>query len=93
MDIEGGEYQSLPNRPTPHLWLHPCYLKLRPFGWLGRVIARFAATLKIIRCIGFYKHICDHSGQELTSRRLFWRCSAKFTMDVVLTDPHWSSAL
>jgi hypothetical protein len=59
----------------------------------GRVIARFAATLKISRCIGFYKHICDHCGQELTSRRLSRLCSAKFTMEVVLTDLDWNSAL
>jgi hypothetical protein len=78
---------------TPHLSLHPCYLQLRAFGRIGTVIARFAATLKIIRCIGFYTHICDHSAQELTSRRLFWLCGAKFTMEVVLTDLDWDSAL
>jgi FkbM family methyltransferase len=98
MDIEGGEYRILPSmahylrahRPTLHLSLHPCYLKLRPFGWIGRVIARFATTVKFIRCIGFYRHIYDHSGRELTSGRLLWLCRAKITMDVMLTDLDWN---
>ena len=100
MDIEGGEYQILPtmagylraNRPTLHLSLHPCYLKMRPFGWPGRVLARIAATLKIIRCVGFYKHIYDHGGRKLTPRQLLWLCRSNITMDVVLTDLDWSAA-
>src|SRR3984957_20061451 len=98
MDIEGGEYQILPtmidylqkNRPTMHLSLHPCYLKMRPLGWLGRVIARIAGTLKIIRCVGSYKHIYDHEGAELSLPRLLWLCRAKISMDIVLTDLEWS---
>jgi FkbM family methyltransferase len=98
MDVEGGEYRIMPamagylraHRPTLHLSLHPCYLKLRPFGWIGRVIARVAATAKLIRCIGFYRHMYDHSGRELTFARLLWACRAKITMDVVLTDLDWN---
>ncbi|MFI4868052.1 MAG: FkbM family methyltransferase [Steroidobacterales bacterium] len=99
MDIEGGEYAILPtmvdylklNRPTLHLSLHPCYLKLRPLGWIGRVIARVAGTRKIIRCTAFYKHIYDHNGRVLTAWRLLWLCRAKITMDIVLTDSEWST--
>jgi FkbM family methyltransferase len=98
VDIEGGEYQILPtmteylrrNRPTLHLSLHPCYLKIRALGWLGRVIARVSGTLRIIRCVGFYKHMYDHSGQELSPAQLLWRCRAKISMDIVLTDLEWS---
>jgi FkbM family methyltransferase len=100
MDIEGGEYQVLPgmaaylraNRPTLLLSLHPCYLKLRPFGWPGRVVARIAATLKIIRLIRFYRYIYDHRGCELSARRLLWLCRSKTTVDVVLTDLEWKRA-
>jgi FkbM family methyltransferase len=98
MDIEGGEYQILPtmieylaaNRPTVHLSLHPCYLKIRSLGWLGRVIARVVGTLRIMRCVGFYKHIYDHNGGELSLLRLLWLCRAKISMDIVLTDLEWS---
>lgn len=97
MDIEGGEYDILPtmtaylqaHRPTLHLSLHPCYLKMRPLGWIGRLIARIAGTLKIIRCTGFYKHVYDHDGRELAPWRLLWLCRAKITMDIVLTDVDW----
>jgi FkbM family methyltransferase len=100
MDIEGGEYRILPtmteylkkHRPTMHLSLHPCYLKLRPFGWPGRILARLAGTLKILRCTGFYRHRYDHSGRELGPMRLLWLCCAKISMDVVLTDLDWSAA-
>ena len=99
MDIEGGEYEILPTmvdyleaqRPTLHLSLHPCYLKIRPLGWIGRVLARIAGTVKIIRCTRFYKHLYDHNGQELTPGRLMWLCCAKITMDIVLTDLEWSA--
>jgi len=100
MDIEGGEYRVLPtmveyldkHRPTVHLSLHPCYLKIRPLGWLGRVIARVAGTLRIIRCMRFYKHIYDHKGAELSLLRLLWLCRAKISMDIVLTDLEWSAS-
>jgi hypothetical protein len=80
------------NRPTLHLSLHPCYLKIRPFGWASRVITRIAATLKIVRCVGFYRHIYDHAGQELSSWRLLWLCRSNITMDIVLTDLGWGAA-
>jgi FkbM family methyltransferase len=97
MDIEGGEYDILPtmtaylkaHRPTLHLSLHPCYLKIRPLGWIGRLIARVAGTLKIIRSTGFYKHVYDHNGRDISSWRLLWLCRAKITMDIVLTDVDW----
>jgi FkbM family methyltransferase len=100
MDIEGGEYQLLPtmvdylraHRPTVHLSLHPCYLKLRPLGWPGRVIARMIQTLNILRCISFYRHLYDHSGRELSPRQLLWQCRAKVSVDVVLTDLDWDTA-
>jgi len=100
MDIEGGEYSILPtmvdylraNRPTLHLSLHPCYLKIRALGWIGRVIARVAGTWKIIRCVRFYKHVYDHNGRGLTPWRLLWLCRAKITMDIVLTDLEWRAA-
>lgn len=99
IDIEGGEYQLLPtmadylrsHRPTLHLSLHPLYLKIRPLGWPGRVLARLTQTSRILRCIDFYKHIYDHNGQELTPRQLLWRCRAKVSLDVVLTDREWNS--
>ena len=80
------------NRPTLHLSLHPCYLKIRPLGCIGRIIARLAGTWKIIRCIEFYKHLYDPNGRELTPWRLLWLCRAKITMDIVLTDLEWSVA-
>jgi len=99
MDIEGGEYQILPtmidylkrHRPTLHLSLHPSYLKMNPLGWLGRIIARVRGTLKILRCVDFYRHMYDHDGRELTPSRLLWLCRAKITMDIVLTDLEWGS--
>jgi FkbM family methyltransferase len=99
MDIEGGEYRVLPtmrqyleaNRPTLHLSLHPCYLKLRPLGWIGRILARIAGTLKIIRCTAFYRHLYDHNGHALSPRRLLVACCAKITIDIVLTDLEWSA--
>jgi FkbM family methyltransferase len=99
MDIEGGEYQILPtmieylkaNRPTLHLSLHPCYLKLRPLGGLGRLIARFFGTLKVIRSTSFYRHMYDHNGRALSPTRLLWLCRAKISMDVVLTDLEWGA--
>jgi FkbM family methyltransferase len=97
MDIEGGEYSILPSmvdylksqRPTLHLSLHPLYLKVRPLGWVGRVIARILGTRKILRCTRFYRHMYDHSGRELTALELLWRCSAKISMDIVVTDLEW----
>jgi FkbM family methyltransferase len=99
IDVEGGEYQLLPtmmeylrmHRPTLHLSLHPIYLKIRPLGWPGRVLARWTQTSKILRCIGFYKHIYDHNGRELTPRQLLWRSLAKVSLDVVLTDREWNA--
>jgi len=97
MDIEGGEYQIIPTmtrylkaqRPTMHLSLHPCYLKFRPLGVVGRLLARWWGTLKILRGLGFYKHIYDHSGAKLTAARLLWLCRAKISMDIVVTDLEW----
>jgi len=98
MDIEGGEYEILPtmvdylraHRPTLHLSLHPCYLKIRPLGLAGRVAARFLRTRKIIRCLRFYRHMYDHSGAELTPSRLLWLCRSKISLDVVVTDLEWA---
>jgi FkbM family methyltransferase len=100
MDIEGGEYSILPtmveylktHRPTLHLSLHPCYLKIRPLGGLGRLIARIGGTLTIIRSTDFYKHMYDHRGRDLTPKRLLWLCRSNISMDVVLTDLEWSAA-
>jgi FkbM family methyltransferase len=99
MDIEGGEYQLLPtmaeylrvHRPTLHLSLHPLYLKIRPLGWPGRVVERLRQTSRILSSIGFYKHIYDHNGQELTPRQLLWQSRAKISLDVVLTDREWNA--
>jgi FkbM family methyltransferase len=97
MDIEGGEYLVLPTmapylraqRPTLHLSLHPCYLKLRPLGLLGRLIARFTATWRILRCIRFYPYLYDHDGRPLTPLRLLWLCRAKITLDIILSYQPW----
>lgn len=97
MDIEGGEYALLPtmvpwlreHRPTLHLSLHPCHLGKRRIGWIGKVIARFAATLRVRPCLTLYRHLYDHDGQPLSFGRLLWRCLAKVTVDVVLTDQEW----
>jgi FkbM family methyltransferase len=99
MDVEGGEYQLLPtmveylrtHRPTLHLSLHPLYLKIRPLGWPGRIIERLRQTAKILGCIGFYKHMYDHNGRELTPRQLLWQCRAKVSLDIVLTDRQWGA--
>ena len=101
MDIEGGEYQILPSmvdylkthRPTLHLSLHPSYLKMKPLGWIGRVIARLLGTRRIIRSVSFYRHMYDHTGRALTPSRLLWLCRAKITMDIVLTDLEWAPAV
>jgi len=100
MDIEGGEYEILPtmseylqeHRPTLHLSMHPLYLKLRPLGWIGRVIARARGTLRIIRSVRFYKHIYDHDGHEMAPRRLLWLCLRKIAMDIVVTDLEWGAS-
>ncbi|MGH8207523.1 MAG: hypothetical protein ACRETK_12185, partial [Steroidobacteraceae bacterium] len=60
-------------------------------GWIGRVIARVWGTLKIIRSTGFYRHVYDHNGRELTTRRLLWLCRSKITLDIVLTDLEWNA--
>jgi FkbM family methyltransferase len=99
MDIEGGEYQIVPSmieylrthRPTVHLSLHPCYLRMRPLGAFGCLIARLFGTLKIIRSTSFYRHVYDHSGHEVSSARLLWLCRGKISMDIVLTDLEWSA--
>jgi len=98
IDIEGGEYQILPtmtgylkkNRPTVHLSLHPLYLKIRPLGLLGRLVARIRGTLVIIRSIKFYKHIYDHDGNDLTPARLLWMCAKWIALDIVVTDLEWN---
>ena len=100
MDIEGGEYALLPtmlsylrtHRPTLHLSLHPCHLGKRGIGWVGKLIARLAATLKVRRCLALYRHLYDHHGRPLRFRQLLWRCLAKVTVDVVLTDQAWDGA-
>jgi FkbM family methyltransferase len=100
MDIEGGEYKILPtmaaylkrHRPTLHLSLHPCYLKWRPLGWPGRVMARLVATVRLLRSIDFYRHIYDHNGCELTPARLLWLSRSNTSLDVVLTDQEWHSS-
>jgi FkbM family methyltransferase len=99
MDIEGGEYALVPSmadylrqhRPTLHLSLHPCNLKFRPLGAIGHVLARLTATRRLLRCVDFYRHIYDHDGNELEARDILWRCRAKISMDVVLTDLEWRS--
>lgn len=97
MDIEGGEYALLPamrdwlstHRPTVHLSLHPCHLGKRRIGWIGKVIARIVATLRIRSCLALYRHVYDHHGQPMSFARLLWRCLRKVTFDVVLTDRDW----
>ena len=100
MDIEGGEYLILPtmvdylraHRPTLHLSLHPCYLKLRPLGVLGRLIRRFTATRRILRSIRFYRYLYDHNGRPMSPARLLWLCRARISLDIVLTDQPWPEA-
>jgi FkbM family methyltransferase len=100
MDIEGGEYALLPTmlsylrrqRPTLHLSLHPCHLGKRRIGWIGKLIARVAATWRIRRCLRLYRHLYDHEGHPMTFRQLLWRCLARITIDVVLTDREWDAA-
>jgi len=100
MDIEGGEYAIIPtmqawlqaHRPTLHLSLHPCYLKLKPLGPLGRVIRRLTATRRLLRTLSFYRHLYDHHGRELSARQVLWACRAKISMDIVLTDLPWPEA-
>ncbi len=77
------------HRPTLHLSLHPCYLKLKPLGLLGRVIARLTATRRLLRTLNFYRHMYDHHGRPLTARQVLWACRSKISMDVVLTDLSW----
>ena len=100
MDIEGGEYALLPtmlgylraHRPTLHLSLHPCHLGKRRIGWIGKIFARFTATLRVRPCLAIYRHLYDHDGRPLRFGQLLWRCLAKVTVDVVLTDQEWQSA-
>lgn len=100
MDIEGGEYAIIPtmadwlrtHRPTLHLSLHPCYLKLKPLGLLGRVIKRLTATRRLLNTLRFYKHIYDHHGQPLSTGQVLWACRAKISLDIVLTDLPWPAA-
>jgi FkbM family methyltransferase len=100
MDIEGGEYAIIPTmadwlraqRPTLHLSLHPCYLKLKPLGALGRLIRRLTATRRLLRTLRFYRHIYDHHGRELSARQVLWACRAKISLDIVLTDLPWPAA-
>ena len=97
MDIEGGEYALLPamrewlrtHRPTVHLSLHPCHLGKRRIGWIGKIVARVAATLRIRSCLALYRHVYDHNGRPMSFGRLLWRCLRKVTFDVVLTDREW----
>lgn len=99
MDIEGGEYQVIPtmrqflrtNRPTLHLSLHPCYLK-SPLGAAGVMFVRIWETLKLMRCLGFYRHVYDHKGRKFSWSRLLRLSRAKITFDVVLTDKEWDAA-
>jgi FkbM family methyltransferase len=100
MDIEGGEYTLLPSmrrylrthRPTLHLSLHPCHLGKRRIGWIGKVIARVVATLRIRSCLQLYRHLYDHDGRPMSFARLLWLCRRKITLDVVLTDIDWDAA-
>jgi len=100
MDIEGGEYALLPTmmqylraqRPTLHLSLHPCHLGHRRIGWIGKLIARLAATLRIRPCLRLYRHLYDHHGNPMSFRRLLWRCLARVSIDVVLTNQEWKAA-
>ena len=97
IDIEGGEYQLLPtmsnylraHRPTLHLSLHPCHLGKRGIGWIGKIIARVASTLRIRPILRLYRHLYDNRGRPLTFLRLLWICRAKVTVDVVLSDLEW----
>jgi FkbM family methyltransferase len=97
MDIEGGEYLVLPgmrdylhtHRPTLHLSLHPCYLKLRPLGLPGRWLARLLGTWRILRCTRFYRYRYDQQGRPVSAARLLWLCRAKISLDIVLTDRPW----
>ncbi|HEX4051901.1 MAG TPA: FkbM family methyltransferase [Steroidobacteraceae bacterium] len=100
MDIEGGEYAIIPtmadwlraHRPTLHLSLHPCYLKLKPLGPLGRLIRRLTETRRLLHTLRFYRHIYDHHGRELSARQVLWACRAKISLDIVLTDLPWPVA-
>jgi len=100
IDIEGGEYQVLPtmlsylktHRPTLHLSLHPCHLGKRGIGLIGKLVARFVSTLRLLPCIRIYRHLYDHDGRPLSIGRLLWLCRAKVTLDVVLTDRDWKAA-
>ena len=100
MDIEGGEYALLPSmreylrthRPTLHLSLHPCHLGKRKIGWIGKLIARVAATLRIRPVLSLYRHLYDHDGRPLSFARLLWLCCRKITLDVVLTDVEWDGS-
>lgn len=99
IDIEGGEYQLLPtmsnylkaHRPTLHLSLHPCHLGKRGIGWIGKIIARVASTLRIRPILRLYQHLYDNYGRPITFLRLLWICRAKVTVDVVLTDREWDA--
>ena len=97
MDIEGGEYRILPlmseylvaKRPTLHLSLHPCYLKLPLLGGPGRVISRIRNTSNVLEALKFYRHIYDHNGRELTAGQVVAQCRAKISLDIVVTDQTW----
>ena len=99
MDIEGGEYQLLPtmmgwlaqHRPTLHLSLHPCHLGHRGIASVAKAAVRWAATLRILPCLRLYRHLYDHRGRPMTLRQLLWRCRARITLDVVLTDQEWNA--
>jgi FkbM family methyltransferase len=100
IDIEGGEYQLLPtmldylkvHRPTVYLSLHPCHLGKRRIGWIGKVVARAAATLKIRKCLQVYKYLYDGVGRPITFRHLLRICLARVTFEVVMTDLEWDAA-
>lgn len=104
IDIEGGEYRVLPtmvgylkaSRPTLHLSLHPCFLgdleKGGPLGKIARLKSRLLGTLRIIRCLRFYRHFYDDHGREITFLRLLWVCRNWTNLEIVLTDYEWQAA-
>ena len=75
MDIEGGEYSVLPTmreylerlRPTVLLSLHPCFIgDLEARGVaakLRRALFRLRATVRLLKSVGFYRHVCDPLGK------------------------------
>lgn len=103
IDIEGGEYSILPTmskylerqRPSVYLSLHPGFLAASQssglIGKLHRAAVRFGSTLKVLRCVNFYKHLYDSEGNRLTLFRLLRMCR-RGNFSVVITDIPWDRA-